>query len=225
VRRWWKEERQGVFLDYNQNARDRTTASAYSVRPVPDARVSMPLSWDALRACDPADFTLRTVPALLRAHGDAHAGIDASSYRLDSLLELAERLEREHGTGDAPWPPHHPKRAAEPRRTPPSRKASRRKTASTDADPPRGSGKRAPSAPLLVIAKAERKQDALDGLERWKARHPVVAARLAPEDILIDAMRGRSSTWTRIRINLRNVPEPEHPPEEPPDPDQAPRWR
>ena len=206
---WWKEERHGVFLDYNQNAKDRTTASAYSVRPLPDARVSMPLSWHDLAACDPADFTLRSVPGLLAARGDAHREIDAAAGSLETLLELAQRMERDLGLVDAPWPPHFRKRRNEAARVAPSKRAS-------------GTGRRTPSMPLIVVARAPRKRDALDGLERWKQAHPQVAEKLAPTDILVDSMRGRSSTWTRIRVNLRNVPENERPTEAP-DPDFDPR--
>jgi bifunctional non-homologous end joining protein LigD len=118
--RWWKEEREGVFIDYNQNARDRTVASAYSVRAVPDARVSCPLAWDEVPDVDPADLCLETVPARLRERGDPAADIDEHPVRLESLLELAARDERE-GLGDAPWPPHFRKQKNEPRRVQPSR--------------------------------------------------------------------------------------------------------
>jgi bifunctional non-homologous end joining protein LigD len=174
--RWWKEQRHGVFVDYNQNARDRTTASAYSVRPMQDARVSMPLSWDAFLQCDPREFTLRTVPAMFAANGDAHAGIDAAIGRLDTLLALA-------ATQDAEGPPQREE------------------------------------MPVITIAQAKAKKDALAGLERWKQRHPAVAARLAAEDVLVDANRGRSSAWYRVRINLKSVPVEERPAPEPPDPD------
>lgn len=200
--KWWKEERHGVFLDYNQNARDRTTASAYSVRPTPDARVSYPLSWYDLAECDPGDFTLATVPTLFEKRGDAHAGIDGSPGALDHLLELAARQERD-GFMDAPWPPHFEKRTGEARRAPPSRTKRPRP------------GK----LPVLIIAKAKKKTDALAGLERWKERHPDVAAKLAPEDVLVDTMRGRHSAWYRVRVNLKNVPPSEHPQAAPPDPD------
>jgi bifunctional non-homologous end joining protein LigD len=203
--RWWKEERHGVFVDYNQNAKDRTTASAYSVRPTPDARVSAPLSWDELDACDPADFTLRTMPARFARLGDPMAGLDAPGGSLEPLLELAAR-QRAEGQPDAPWPPHYAKGDAEPPRVAPSRRK----------------GVRRPSAPLVVVAKAAHKDEALDGLSRWKARHPDAAARLAPDDVLVDAMRGRSSVWTRVRVNLRHVPEGARPPAEPPDPDYDP---
>jgi bifunctional non-homologous end joining protein LigD len=118
--KWWKEERHGVFIDYNQNAKDRTTAAAWSVRPTPDARVSMPLSWDAVAGCDPAAFTLVTVPAIYAAGGDPHAGIDAAVGTLDGLLALAAADEAA-GLGDAPWPPHFAKQAGEPKRVQPSR--------------------------------------------------------------------------------------------------------
>jgi DNA primase len=129
--KWWKEEREGVFIDYNQNAKDRTVASAYSVRPVPDARVSAPVTWDELDVCDPADFTLATMPARFQSVGDRHRGIDANIGSLDALLELSERQKRE-GLGDAPWPPHYRKQKGEPPRVQPS-KAS----ASADGSPRR----------------------------------------------------------------------------------------
>jgi hypothetical protein len=217
--RWWKEERRGVFLDYNQNARDRTTASAYSVRPTPDARVSMPLSWDDLLVCDPLDYTLRTVPAMLAAHGDAHAGIDAAVGSIESLLELAARQQAE-GEVDAPWPPHHEKAEGEAPRVAPSRARH-----GAEAERPAHAAPRAAARPLrdklpvITIARAKHKADALAGLERWKARHPAVVSHLAPEHVLIDTNRGKSSAWYRVRINLRDVPEAERPPPEPPDPD------
>ncbi len=199
---WWKEEREGVFLDYNQNAKDRTVASAYSVRPTPDARVSMPIEWDDVPDCDPAAFTLATVPALVAARGDAAAGIDQAAGSLDSLLELSAAQEAA-GLGDAPWPPHYAKQEGEAPRVTPSRR-------------------RALAHPLVTVAKAAKKDDALAGLERWKARHPDAAGRLKPSDVLVDAMRGRYTTWTRIRVNLRNVPPEARPAEEPPDPDYDP---
>jgi DNA ligase D-like protein (predicted polymerase) len=118
--KWWKEERAGVFLDYNQNARDRTVASAWSVRPTPEARVSMPLTWDQVPDAELEDFRLDTVPALYAQHGDPHAAIDAHAGSLDGLLDLARRDE-EGGLGDAPWPPHFAKGASEPKRVAPSR--------------------------------------------------------------------------------------------------------
>ncbi len=214
--KWWKEERHGVFVDYNQNAKDRTVASAWSVRPTPDARVSMPLDWDEVAGCDPAAFTLVTAPVRLAEHGDASAGIDAAAGSLDKLLALSAAQEAA-GLGDAPWPPHYRKQGSEPPRV----ARSRRKAAS---DKKNGSGRRQSTQPLVTVSKAEHKEDALAGLERWRARHPEAAALLQVDDILIDAMRGRSSTWTRVRINLRHVPEGKRPVEETPDPDYDP-WR
>jgi bifunctional non-homologous end joining protein LigD len=185
--KWWKEERHGVFVDYNQNAKDRTVAAAYSVRPTPDARVSAPLAWDEVDGCDPADFTLGTMPARFEKLGDRHAGIDEHAHSLEPLLELFDR----QGLGDAPWPPYYRKK-----------QPSRRKP------------------PLIEIGRAKHKDDALAGLERWKARHPKAAAHLKPADVLVDAMRGRYSTWTRIRVNLQNVPLDLRPAQEPFDPDE-----
>ncbi|HWO20620.1 MAG TPA: DNA primase small subunit domain-containing protein [Kofleriaceae bacterium] len=216
--KWWKEERHGVFVDYNQNARDRTTASAYSVRPTPDARVSMPLAWDDFLRCDPREFTLRTVPAMFAARGDAHAGIDDAAGELDALLALAERQEAD-GAADAPWPPHFAKAEGEAPRVAPSRaKGGKGATAATAA---KITGR--VKLPVITIAQAKRKVDALAGLERWKARHPDTAARLAPEDVIVDTNRGRATAWYRVRINLKHVPEAERPPPEPPDPDYDPR--
>jgi bifunctional non-homologous end joining protein LigD len=214
--KWWKEERHGVFLDYNQNAKDRTVASAWSVRPTPDARVSMPLEWDEVAGCDPAAFTLATAPARQASRGDASAGIDAAAGSLDKLLELSAAQEAS-GLADAPWPPHYRKQGDEPPRVAPSR----RKNASLTE---KGGGRRRSTQPLITVANAKHKEDALAGLERWKARHPEAAALLQEDDILVDSMRGRSSTWTRIRVNLRRVPEAQRPAEEPPDPDYDP-WR
>ena len=121
--RWWKEERHGVFIDYNQNAKDRTVASAYSVRPKPDARVSAPLTWSEIDACDPADFTMATMPARFMAVGDRHAEIDRHPCSLDALLDLSARHEKE-GAGDAPWPPQYRKQPGEPSRVQPSRARS-----------------------------------------------------------------------------------------------------
>ena len=212
--KWWKEERHGVFLDYNQNAKDRTTCSAYSVRPLPDARVSTPLNWDEVPDCDPADFTVFTVPERFRKRGDPHAGMDAAAGSLDRLLELAQRDEAE-GLADAPWPPHFRRTETEAARVAPSRRRRR-------SEP-----KRRVKMPLLTVAQSVDREAALQGLERWKLRYPEAAKLLAPEDVLVDSMRGRSSTWTRIRVNLRSVPESVRPPEEPPDPDEDPTrfWR
>jgi hypothetical protein len=212
--KWWKEERHGVFLDYNQNAKDRTVASAYSVRPKPDARVSAPVTWDELFSCRPEEFTIRTMPARFAALGDRHAGVDESPCALDAILELSARQEAE-GQGDAPWPPHYAKQAGEPPRVQPSK----RKAA---AGAPRG--RRVSAKPLVEIARAARKEEALAGLERWKARHPEAAAHLKTADVLVDSMRGRSSTWTRVRVNLEHVPEAQRPLQEPLDPDYDP-WR
>jgi len=214
--KWWKEERHGVFIDYNQNAKDRTVASAWSVRPTPDARVSMPLDWDEVSGSDPAAFTLVTGPARFAERGDAAAGIDAAAGSLNKLLKLSAAQEAE-GLGDAPWPPHYRKQRGEPPRVAPSRQ----KGASPKE---KGSGRRKSTQPLVTVAKAKHEKDALAGLERWKTRHPEAGALLQVDDILVDSMRGRSSTWTRIRVNLRHVPEGRRPAEEPPDPDYDP-WR
>ncbi|MDA8204363.1 MAG: DNA polymerase domain-containing protein [Chloroflexi bacterium] len=200
--KWWKEERHGVFIDYNQNAKDRTVASAYSVRPRPDARVSTPLHWDEVAEVDAAAFTLRTVPERLARAGDPHEGIDASAGSLDGLLELSARHETE-GLGDAPWPPNYARTPDEPPRVAPSRR-------------------RMSSKPLVEIGRAAKQADAVAGLERWRARHPNVWPHLRPADVLVDAMRGRSTTWTRIRINLENVPPDLRPAQEPLDPDYDP---
>src|SRR5688500_12270236 len=217
--KWWKEERHGVFLDYNQNAKDRTTCSAYSVRPLPDARVSTPLDWDEVADSDPADFTVLTVPKRFAELGDRHAEMDMAAGSLEKLLELAERDEAS-GLGDAPWPPHFQKMADEAPRVAPSRArgAGAKKAAAK---------KKRVRMPLLVIANSPDKKAALEGLERWKAKYPKVAKLLAVDDVLVDAMRGRSSTWTRIRVNLRNVPEKLRPAQETPDPDDDPTrdWR
>jgi bifunctional non-homologous end joining protein LigD len=198
--KWWKEERHGVFIDYNQNAKDRTVASAYSVRPKPDARVSAPVSWEELQSCDPADFTLKTMPARFARIGDPHEGIDAAPCGLELLLELSAQHERA-GQGDAPWPPHYRKQTGEPPRTQPSRRAK---------------------IPLIEIGRAAREEEVLAGLERWKQRHPKAAAHLEPADVLVDKMRGRSSLWYRVRVNLSNVPAKSRPKQAPLDPDSAP---
>jgi len=213
--KWWKEERHGVFIDYNQNAKDRTVAAAYSVRPKPDARVSAPMTWDEIDSCDPADFTLKTMPARFDAVGDRHADMDRHPCSLEALLELAARHDVE-GLGDAPWPPQYKKQPGEGPRVQPSRarKSTRAKTppstkgALVEPGEPVAAGRRVPKHPLIEIARADKKDDALAEVERWKARHPNVADLLEPADILVDAMRGRSSTWTRVRVNLRNVSEP-----------------
>ena len=211
--KWWKEERHGVFLDYNQNAKDRTTCSAYSVRPVPDARVSAPLRWSEVSDCDPAEFTVFTMPKRFTEIGDPHAAMNDAFASLEPLLELAARDEAE-GLGDAPWPPHFRKMESEGPRVAPSRAKGKPK-------PPRT------KMPLIVVANSPDKSTALAGLERWKAKNAGVVRFLAPEDVLVDSMRGRSSTWTRIRVNLQHVPENLRPPQEAPDPDDDPtrEWR
>jgi bifunctional non-homologous end joining protein LigD len=226
--KWWKEERHGVFLDYNQNAKDRTTCSAYSIRPLPDARVSAPLRWEEIPDCEPSDFTVLTMPARLKAIGDPNAGMDAAAGSLERLLELADRDEAA-GLGDAPWPPHFRKMEGEPARVAPSRAKGTKvaKTASRKTTGKKTSPKSRVKMPLLVVANSTNKEAALAGLERWKKRHPDAAKQLAVDDVLVDSMRGRSSTWTRIRVNLRNVPEKIRPTQETPDPDDDPTraWR
>ncbi len=212
--KWWKEERHGVFLDYNQNAKDRTTCSAYSVRPLPDARVSAPLYWHEVPDCEPADFTVLTMPGRFAEIGDPHAAMNGEAGSLEGLLELAAKDEAA-GLGDAPWPPHFRKMEGEAPRVAPSR-----------AKP---AAKKAPRTkmPLIVVANSPDKDAALAGLERWKSKYAQVAALLAVDDVLVDSMRGTSSTWTRIRVNLRHVPEEQRPPQETPDPDDDPtrEWR
>jgi bifunctional non-homologous end joining protein LigD len=211
--KWWKEERHGVFLDYNQNAKDRTTASAYSVRPLPDARVSAPLGWQEVPACEPSDFTVLTMPQRFADIGDPHADMDNSPGSLDGLLELATKDEAE-GLGDAPWPPHFRKMEGEAPRVSPSRAKS--SPSKTTANKPRT------KMPLIVVANSPHEDVALAGLERWKKKYEQAATHLWVDDVLVDRMRGRSSTWTRIRVNLRNVPEELRPPQETPDPDDDP---
>jgi bifunctional non-homologous end joining protein LigD len=245
--KWWKEERHGVFLDYNQNAKDRTTAAAYSVRPLPDARVSAPLRWEEVLTCDPADFTVLTMPARFAAIGDPHAEMDLAVGSLASLLELAARDEAE-GLGDAPWPPHFAKGEGEGTRVAPSRAkkafadqmgegfgekrfrgpvkvagdVAGESLATTQARKTRAS-----KMPLVVVAQSSDKAAAEAGLERWKAAHPEAAALLAVEDVLVDRMRGSAYVWYRIRVNLRHVPEGERPAQGVPDPDDDPTraWR
>ena len=213
--KWWKEERHGVFIDYNQNARDRTVASAYSVRPVADARVSTPLAWDEVPEVEPEAFTLRTVPERLERVGDPGAGIDDVAGALDALLELSDRQAAD-GQGEAPYPPHFPKAEGEPVRAQPSKRRKREGSAADGSVPPPAPGKRSgptgrrrTTMPLIEIARAATEAEAREGLERWKARHPEAASLLEPNDVLVDSMRGRSTTWTRIRLNLRHVPEAE----------------
>ena len=196
--KWWKEERHGVFIDFNQNAKDKTVCSAYSVRPRPDARVSTPLTWDEIDTCDPADFTLKTMPAWFKTNGDRHSDIDRHPCSLEKLLELSARQQKE-GQGDAPWPPQYAKQPGEPTRVQPSRAKKDPKTT--------GTGRRVSKHPLIVIAHSTNKAEALELLEQWKAKHPEVVEHLQAADILTDQMRGRSSAWWRVRINLQHVPE------------------
>jgi bifunctional non-homologous end joining protein LigD len=230
--KWWKEERHGVFVDYNQNAKDRTVASAYSVRPVPDVRVSAPLNWDEVPGCDPGSYTLFTMPERFAALGDPWAGMDEAAGSLAALLEQAARDEAA-GLPDAPWPPHYEKQEGEAPRVQPSKRrpgaaasvsgaasASASGAARAPAPPAPGktagpTGRRRSTMPLIEIARAETKAEAMAGLERWKARHPAVWPLLEPRDVLVDAMRGRSSAWYRIRINLQHVPEAERPAQAP----------
>jgi bifunctional non-homologous end joining protein LigD len=244
--KWWKEERHGVFVDYNQNAKDRTVASAYSVRPTPDARVSTPLNWDEVADCRPEAFTIDTVPERFARLGDPWQGMDDAAGSLDPLLRLAEEDEAA-GLPDAPWPPHYDKQAGEPPRVQPSKRrrpgagqagagqaaarggpdgaetsvpadsggpAGIEPPASRPAAGSRPTGRRRSSMPLIEVARAATKDEALAGLDRWKERHAAVWPLLEPADVLVDSMRGRSSTWTRIRLNLRHVPEAERPPQE-----------
>jgi hypothetical protein len=266
--KWWKEERHGVFVDYNQNAKDRTVASAYSIRPVQDARVSTPLTWAEVPSCDPAEYTIDTVPARFAALGDPWDGMDEAAGSLDGLLELAARDEAA-GLPDAPWPPHYEKQTGEAPRVQPSKRRSAQgptgaSPASASAAPPAAApapappaaaapapappaaaapaaaapapappapgkssgptGRRRSTMPLIEIARAASKDEAMAGLERWKARHAAVWARLEPADVLVDGMRGRSSVWYRIRLNLRHVPEAERPAQEPLEVDYDP-WQ
>jgi len=247
--KWWKEERHGVFLDYNQNAKDRTTCSAFSVRPLPDARVSTPLRWDEVMTCDPAEFTVLAVPDRFAKVGDPHAAMDEHAGVLDALLEMAARDEAE-GLGDAPWPPHFAKQEGEAKRVAPSRakkfsdqmeegfgahrfrRQSQKQNAAAgpSSEPaaikPKRAG-RVSKMPLLVIAQSPDRSAAEAGLERWKQKHPEAAALLAPDDVLVDRMRGSAYVWYRIRVNLRHVPEELRPAQGVPDPDDDPTraWR
>src|SRR5687767_693828 len=240
--KWWKEERHGVFLDYNQNAKDRTTCSAYSIRPLPDARVSAPLAWDEVPDSEPADFTVPTMPGRFKSIGDPNGRMDDAAGSLDQLLEIAARDEAA-GLGDAPWPPHFRKMEGEPARVAPSRakgvkgvkgskaaktaKKSARKSADKKSPAAKSTRKPRSKMPLVVVANSPDKAKALAGLERWRKKHPGAVAHLAIDDVLVDSMRGRSTTWTRVRVNLRNVPEEIRPLQETPDPDDDPtrEWR
>jgi bifunctional non-homologous end joining protein LigD len=210
--KWWKEERHGVFLDYNQNAKDRTIAAAYSVRPTADARVSAPLSWTEVDTCELADFTIATMPKRFADAGDPHDAMDDHPSSIERVLELSERQERE-GQGDAPWPPHYRKQDGEPPRVQPSKRR-------TSAGPPKTAERRR-KFPLVEVGRAEKKDSALAGVERWKARHPEAASHLQPADVLVDSMRGRFHTWWRTRINLQHVPEALRPAQEDLDPNEA----
>src|SRR5438876_8050896 len=226
--KWWKEERHGVFLDYNQNAKDRTTCSAYSIRPLPDARVSAPLHWDEVPDSKPEDFTVLTMPRRLAEIGDPNSAMDDAAGSLQQLLELAARDEAA-GLGDAPWPPHFRKMEGEAPRVAPSRAkgANGAKTTTKKTATKKTAAKSRTKMPLIVVANSPNREAALAGLERWKKKHRDATKHLAVDDVLVDSMRGRSSTWTRIRVNLRNVPEMIRPPQETPDPDDDPTraWR
>ncbi|HLK79043.1 MAG TPA: DNA polymerase domain-containing protein [Streptosporangiaceae bacterium] len=240
--KWWKEERHGVFVDYNQNAKDRTVASAYSIRPVPDARVSAPLTWDEVPSCDPAAYTMFTVPARFAELGDPWAGMDEAAGSLDGLLEQAAR-DQAAGLPDAPWPPMYDKQAGEAPRVQPSKRRAAPLAAAAGAAGKDGAaevgtagvagaagkdgaaapapgktagptGRRRSTMPLIEVARAETKAEAMAGLDRWKAKHPAVWPLLEPRDVLVDGMRGRSSVWYRIRINLQHVPEAQRPAQE-----------
>ncbi|MET0992744.1 MAG: non-homologous end-joining DNA ligase [Mycobacterium sp.] len=180
--RWWKEERQGVFVDFNQNAKDRTVASAYSVRATADARVSTPLHWDEVAHCRPEAFTLATVPARFAEIGDPWEAMDWHAGALDSLLDLADRL------GPAEKAPRGAKK---------------------------GTGRRQSVMPLIEIARTKTKDEAMAALDVWRERYAAAAEKLEPADILVDGMRGPSSIWYRIRINLQHVPGEQRPAQEP----------
>jgi DNA ligase D-like protein (predicted polymerase) len=181
--RWWKEEREGVFVDFNQNAKDRTVASAYSVRATPDARVSTPLRWDEVADCDPATFTVATVPQRFTDIGDPWAEMNDTAAGLERLLTLAEEL------GPAEKAPTGARRGA-------------------------GAGRRQSLMPLIEIARTKTKDEAMAALATWRDRYPAAADCLQPADVLVDGMRGPSSIWYRIRINLQHVPGEQRPPQE-----------
>jgi hypothetical protein len=211
--KWWKEERHGVFVDYNQNAKDRTVASAYSIRPTRDARVSTPLAWSEVPDCDPEEFTIGTVPGRFARLGDPWQDMDDAAGSLDALLALADKDEAA-GLGDAPWPPHYDKQAGEPPRVQPSKRRAGGTSPPAPGKTSGPTGRRRSSMPLIEVARAASEAEAQAGLERWKERHADVWPLLQPADILVDKMRGRSSTWTRIRLNLQHVPEADRPPQE-----------
>jgi bifunctional non-homologous end joining protein LigD len=186
--KWWKEERQGVFVDFNQNAKDRTVASAYSVRAKPDARVSTPLSWDEVPGCRPELFTLPTVLERFAQRGDPWAPMPAAAATAGSLEPLL-KLAAELGPAEKP---------------------------------PKGAGRRLQTVPLVEIGRAKTRDEAMAGLQRWQARHPDVVGHLQEADVLVDGMRGRSSIWYRIRVNLQHVPEDLRPEQEPLESDYDP---
>ena len=186
--RWWKEEREGVFVDFNQNAKDRTVASAYSVRATPDARVSTPLHWDEVADCQPDAFTIDTVPARFAEMGDPWAGMDDAVGELDRLLMLAEEM----------GPPEKAPRGAK----------------DTVRRGEGASGRRQSTKPLIEIARTKTKDEAMAALDTWRDRYPAAAGLLRAADVLVDGMRGPSSIWYRIRINLQHVPADQRPPQE-----------
>ena len=188
-------------------------ASAYSVRPTPDARVSAPLTWEEVEGCDPAAFTIDTVPSRFGEAGDPWRGMEDRPGSLESLLGVAAEHEAA-GLGDAPWPPHFAKQAGEPPRVQPSKRRSGTVPAPAPGKSAGPTGRRRTAMPLIEVARAATEEEAMAGLERWKEKHPDVWPRLEPADVMVDAMRGRSTTWTRIRLNLRHVPEAKRPPQE-----------
>ena len=212
--KWWKEERHGVFVDYNQNAKDRTVASAYSIRPVPDARVSAPLTWDEVPSVR-SGCVHRSSPCRRGSRSSAirGPGMDEAAGSLDALLEQAARDEAA-GLPDAPWPPMYDKQAGEAPRVQPSKRRMPEAPAPAPGKSAGPTGRRRSTMPLIEIARAETKAEAMAGLERWKAKHPSVWPQLEPRDVLVDAMRGRSSAWYRIRVNLQHVPEAQRPGQE-----------
>ena len=251
--KWWKEERQGVFLDYNQNAKDRTVASAYSVRPLPDARVSTPLVWDEVPTCKPEAFD-RDGARAVRDPWRPWIG-HRRGRRIVGGPARAVEAPRGRGPGRRPWPPNYAKQAGEPPRVQPSRK--RRPDSEYDAgrgeaggrhptsqperaaavaagdrnaglptdwegSRPTPTGRRRTNVPIIEISRAATKAEALVGLDRWKARHSEAAKALEPADVLVDGMRGRSSLWYRVRVNLIHVPEEHRPAQEKLDPDYDP---
>lgn len=164
-----------MFVDFNQNAKDRTVASAYSVRATLDARVSTPLFWDEVADCWPEAFTVATVPQRLAQFGDPWEGMDDAAGGLESLLKLADRLG-------------------------PAEKAPK--------------GARRITMPLIEIARTKTKNEAMAALQQWRNKYPAAAGKLEPADVLVDGMRGPSSIWYRVRINLQHIAEDARPPQE-----------